>query len=79
MNLKRVLLADGLPAALTATTALLQESFEIIGTVSNGQAAIDAVLKLEPDLAVIEISLSGRSGLEVGRSPSGHQCNCERF
>lgn len=67
MNLKRVLLADGLPAVLAATTALLQESFEIIGTVTDGQAAIDAVLKLDPDLAVIEISLSGKSGLEVAR------------
>ena len=67
MNRKRVLLADGVPAVLAATTALLQGSFEIIGTVSDGQAALDAILELEPDLAVIEISLAGKSGLEVAR------------
>ena len=67
MNLKRVLLADGVPAVPAATTALLQGSFEIIGTVSDGQAALDAILELEPDLAVIEISLSGKNGLEVAR------------
>ena len=67
MNLKRVLLADGVPAVPVATTALLQGSFEIIGTVSDGQAALDAILELEPDLALIEITMSRKNGLEVAK------------
>ena len=52
MNLKRVLLADGLTPVRIAATALLRDLFEIVGTVSDGQAALDAILELEPDLAV---------------------------
>jgi CheY-like chemotaxis protein len=67
MNLKRVLLADSLTPVLTTASALLQGSFDIVGTAANGQAAIDATLQLEPDLAVLDISLPGKNGLEVAR------------
>jgi DNA-binding NarL/FixJ family response regulator len=67
MNLKRVLLADSLTPVLTTAAALLRGSFDIVGTASNGQAAIDAILQLEPDLAVLDISLPGKNGLEVVR------------
>jgi CheY-like chemotaxis protein len=67
MNLKRVLLADGLTPVRIAATELLRDSFEIVGTAANGQAAIDAILQLDPDLAVLDISLPGKNGLEVVR------------
>jgi CheY-like chemotaxis protein len=64
---KRVILADSLAPVLAAATALLKDSFDIIKTVSDGQAALDAILELKPDLAVLEISLPRKSGLEVAR------------
>ena len=67
MTSKRVILADSLTPVLSTATALLQDSFEIIRTLSDGQAALDAILELKPDLAVLEISLPGKSGLEVAR------------
>jgi CheY-like chemotaxis protein len=67
MSLKRVLLADSLTPVLTAATALLRNSFDVVGTAADGQAAIDAILKLEPDLAVLDVSLPGKNGLEVLR------------
>ncbi len=36
MNLKRVLLADGLTPVRIAATALLRDLFEIVGMVSDG-------------------------------------------
>jgi len=65
MTGKRVLLADDLTPVLSAVTKLLQGSFEIVGMVSDGQAALDGVLALKPDLVVLDISMPAMSGIEV--------------
>jgi len=67
MTGKRVLLADDLTPVLSAVTKLLQGSFEIVGMVSDGQAALDGVLALKPDLVVLDISMPNMSGIEVAR------------
>jgi DNA-binding NarL/FixJ family response regulator len=67
MNLRRVILADDLALVLSAVSALLQESFDIIATVSDGHAALEAILKHEPELAVLDISMPGMSGIDVVR------------
>lgn len=67
MTRKRVLLADDLPSVQGAVAALLEESFDIVGTVSDGHAALDAAVKLQPDLIVLDISMPGMSGIEVAR------------
>ena len=63
--LERILIADDLTPILTAVTTLLNNSFEVVGSVSNGQAAIDAILELKPDLVILDISMPGKNGLEV--------------
>jgi DNA-binding NarL/FixJ family response regulator len=67
MSVKSVLLADDVTEVLVAVTSLLQNDFKIVGTVSDGQAALDAILELQPDLAVIDISMPRKNGLEVAR------------
>jgi DNA-binding NarL/FixJ family response regulator len=67
MSLKRVVVADDLPSVLGAVTALLQGSFEVVGTACDGQDALDAIRMLEPDLAVLDISMPCKNGLEVAR------------
>jgi DNA-binding NarL/FixJ family response regulator len=62
-----VLVADDLPQVLSAVAALLRDSFDIVGMVSDGQAALDAILTLKPDLAVMDISMPIMSGIEVAR------------
>lgn len=52
---------------LSAVAALLRDSFDIVGMVSDGQAALDAILTLKPDLAVMDISMPIMSGMEVAR------------
>jgi DNA-binding NarL/FixJ family response regulator len=65
--LKRILIADDLAPILTAVATLVENSFEVVGTVSDGHAAIDAVLELKPDLVILDVSMPGRNGLEVAR------------
>lgn len=60
-------MADDLALVLSAVSALLQESFDIVAMVSDGQAALEAILEHEPELAVLDISMPGMSGIEVAR------------
>jgi DNA-binding NarL/FixJ family response regulator len=52
---------------LTTVAALLRESFDVVGMVSDGRAALETTLKLEPDLVVLDISMPAMSGIEVAQ------------
>ncbi|MGB8888866.1 MAG: response regulator transcription factor [Candidatus Korobacteraceae bacterium] len=67
MTQKRVLVADDHARILKAVSALLGKSFDVVGLVSDGQAAVQAALKHDPDLIVLDISMPGMSGIEVAR------------
>ena len=67
MRVRRVVVADDVAQVLSAVTALLQGQFEIIATVADGQAALDATMTLEPDLLILDISMPGLSGIAVAR------------
>jgi len=67
MTRTRVILAEDLSAVLAAAAALLRESFDIVAMVSDGRAALEATLKLEPDLVVLDISMPAMSGIEVAQ------------
>jgi DNA-binding NarL/FixJ family response regulator len=64
---KRVLVADDQARVLDVVEGLLRESFDVIGLVSDGQAALEATLALRPDLVVLDISMPGMSGIEVAK------------
>jgi two-component system response regulator NreC len=64
MTRKRVLVVDDLTPVVAA---LLGESFDVVGMVSGGQAALESTLKLSPDLIVLAISMPGMSGIEVAQ------------
>lgn len=63
----RIVVADDLAPVLSAVAALLRESFDIVGLVSDGRAALEATFKLEPDLLVLDISMPEMSGIEVAQ------------
>lgn len=65
MTLKRVLVADDLAPVLRTIAELLQGSFDVVSTVSDGKDALHGILELEPDLVVLDISMPGMSGLDV--------------
>jgi DNA-binding NarL/FixJ family response regulator len=62
----RILLADDHPVVLERLVDLLRRSeFEVVGAVCDGQAALDAVTALKPDLVVLDISMPVLTGLEA--------------
>jgi DNA-binding NarL/FixJ family response regulator len=63
----RVVVADDLSPVLSTVAALLRESFDVVGLVSDGRAALEATLKLEPDLVILDISMPAMSGIEVAQ------------
>jgi DNA-binding NarL/FixJ family response regulator len=61
----RVLLADDHVAMIARVRGQLGEEFDIVGTAENGQDAIDAVLRLDPDVLVIDISMPVLDGFQA--------------
>jgi DNA-binding NarL/FixJ family response regulator len=63
----RLLLADDNPEILETLIDLLQHTFEVAGTFSNGMSVLQAVGTLQPDVIVLDISLGDMTGFEVAR------------
>jgi len=60
-------LADDYTAFFHVLRRLLEPEFEVIGTVENGLALIDAAIRLTPDIIVSDISMPILSGFEALR------------
>lgn len=67
MTRTRVVVAEDLSPVLDTVAALLRDSFDVVGMVSDGRAALEATLELEPDLVVLDISMPAMSGIEVAQ------------
>lgn len=65
MGYIRVLLADDNPQMRESVRKLLEKEFEVVGAVANGQAALEQVEKLRPDVLVLDISMPGMNGIEL--------------
>jgi response regulator NasT len=46
---------------------LEEEGYEVVGETGNGDEAIELVRDLAPDLAILDVKMPGRDGLEVAR------------
>ena len=57
---------DGLRAVLAGEAGL-----EVIGEESDGEAALEAVLRLKPDVAVLDVQMPKLTGIEVARKLAG--------
>ena len=63
----RVLLAEDDPQMASMVESLLECAFEIVGTVGNGQALLDAEPRLGPDVCVIDIGMPVMDGIEAAK------------
>ncbi len=64
----RVLIADDHPMMVDGLRYLLEaHGFEVVGTVGDGQAALNKALQLEPDLVLMDISMPVCDGLTATR------------
>ena len=63
----RVLVADDHAEVTKAICRLLALECEVVGTVADGSAVLEAVQRLQPDVTVVDLNLPTVSGLEACR------------
>ncbi|MBF0445679.1 MAG: response regulator transcription factor [Magnetococcales bacterium] len=65
----RIILADDHNIFLQGLTRLIQtvEDIEIIGMANNGEEALKMIETLQPDVAVLDISMDTMNGIDVAR------------
>jgi DNA-binding NarL/FixJ family response regulator len=71
MGRPRILLADDHTMVVEAFKKLLEPEFEIVGTVSDGQALVRLAPELNPDVIVVDIGMPFLSGMDAGRKLKG--------
>jgi DNA-binding NarL/FixJ family response regulator len=63
----RILLADDHTLLLDAFKALLTPEFDVVGTVTDGRMLLEACVRLDPDVVVLDIAMPLLNGLDAGR------------
>jgi DNA-binding NarL/FixJ family response regulator len=63
----RVLLADDHQMLVDALKGVLEPQFEVVGTVCDGRALVEATAKLHPDVVVVDIAMPQLNGLDAAR------------
>jgi len=63
----RVVLADDSSDILAVVTQLLSRQYSIVGRVLNGAQAVEAVLRLQPDVVVLDIEMPELDGIQAAR------------
>jgi DNA-binding NarL/FixJ family response regulator len=63
----RVLLADDHAGILTALKRMLQPSCEVVESVTDGIAAVEAAARLKPDVLVLDLAMPGMGGIDACR------------
>src|SRR3954465_10044968 len=63
----RLLLADDHPLFLEGVRRLLEENYDVVGTVADGKALISAAQSLQPDIIVVDISMPEMNGLAAAQ------------
>ncbi|RGE22770.1 DNA-binding response regulator [Leucobacter sp. wl10] len=65
----RVVVVDDQPLARTGNALILDsaEGLEVIGEAGNGEEAIEAVARLRPDVALMDVRMPGMGGIEATR------------
>jgi DNA-binding NarL/FixJ family response regulator len=63
----RVLLADDHTMLLEAFTRMLSTTCDVVGTVTDGRALLEAAPRLKPDVIVLDISMPNLNGIDACR------------
>ena len=63
----RVLIADDYPGMVKAVSRLLTLDCDVVGSVADGGALLEAAERLQPDVIVLDVNLPKIHGLEACR------------
>ncbi|MGH7164339.1 MAG: response regulator [Nitrospiraceae bacterium] len=67
MTKARILLADDHTLVVEGFRKLLEPEFELVGTVEDGRALLEAAPKLQPDVVLLDISMPLLNGIDAAR------------
>lgn len=67
MSLLRILVADDHKAMRDRIVQHLETEFEVVGSVGDGYAVLEAESRMQPDVCVLDISMPKLSGIEAAR------------
>jgi DNA-binding NarL/FixJ family response regulator len=67
MSRPQILLADDHKMFAEGLRGLLEDEFELVGSVSDGQALVEAAHRLNPDVIVVDISMPVLNGFDSVR------------
>lgn len=63
----RILVADDNQKALFALVTALSLEFDVIATATDGRSALEQIRRLQPSVAVLDLSMPELNGIEVAR------------
>lgn len=67
LRCRSVLLADDHPVMLSGLRKLLEPEHEVVAAVTDGQALLEAAVRLRPELVITDIGMPGVDGIEATR------------
>jgi DNA-binding NarL/FixJ family response regulator len=67
LELAGVLIADDHFTVLESVVHMLEPFFNVVGTASDGKAAVEAEDRLHPDVVVLDISMPVMSGIDAAK------------
>jgi DNA-binding NarL/FixJ family response regulator len=67
MKKPRILLADDHTFVLEGFQKLLEDHCDLVGSVKDGRALIEAAVNLQPDLVILDISMPRLNGIEAAK------------
>ena len=67
MKVPRVLLADDHTLVLEGFRRIVEQRCEVVGAVEDGRTLLEAVVRLHPDLILLDISMPLLNGLDAAR------------
>ena len=75
MSRPRVLLAEDNADTADRLRKLLRAEFDVVASVADGDALVDAAERLSPDVIVTDITMPGMDGIEAARLIRRHNPN----
>ena len=63
----RVLLADGHFLTAETLSIVLAPHFAVVGVINDGKLVVDEVVRLEPEIVVLDVTMPGLNGLDAAR------------
>lgn len=66
-NLPKVLIADDHTLVAEACKKLLEEQYEVVGTVGDGRSLVRAAVELRPHLIIVDVAMPLLNGLDAGQ------------